>query len=143
PGFEVPRQLAACERSYGLEDQLGTLRFGIGCKTALQLPARLRPQPFGLDSMLPRRLQAVIAKTQAEQETTEQAELDEVPLVMQAVLETVEVKGLRDDALHALARDVRTQCGDIGAHVGIGRAEVREVCVAERVATRAAGMPGA
>src|SRR5207248_3655912 len=97
PGFEVPRQLATRERSHGLQDQLGTLRFGIGCKTALQLAARLRPQPFRLHSMLPRGLQAVIAETQAEQETTEQAELDEVPLVMESMLETAEVKGLRDD----------------------------------------------
>ena len=82
----------------------------------------------------------MIAEAKPEQKAAEQSELDEVPLVMEPVLETVEVKRLRDDARHALARDIRAQRADIGARIRVGRTEIGEVRVPEGVAARAVGI---
>ena len=142
-GAGIPAFYTAGELTHLLADQLRRLRFGIGREAAIQFQPRFEPQFFRVDPAPPCRGQAAVAEAQAEQETAEAAELDEVPLVMEAVLEAMEVEGLRNHRRHALARDVSAEGYDVGPHVGIGRAEIGEVRVTECVVARAFWMGGA
>ncbi len=76
----------------------------------------------------------MLAEAEAEQVAGTRAELDEVALVVVAVLEPVIVERLGQDGRHLVAGDVRDERAHIRAHVRVCRAQVGRVEIAERVA---------
>ena len=88
--------------------------------TAARTAAPSTPRPLGAG-------EAVLAEAEAEQVAGALAELDEVALVVVAVLEPVVVQRLGEDRRHLVARDVGDERAHVGAHVRVGRAEVGRV----------------
>src|SRR3990170_8939401 len=95
---------------------------------------------FGVDSCAAGCFEAMNAKAQTKQVGSYGPQLLKVALVVVAVREAVEVKRLREDRRDLIARDVRRERARVGSHFGIGRAQIGEVPVPERVLCGALGM---
>src|SRR5260370_19052825 len=80
--------------------------------------------------------QAVLTEAEPEEVATERPELDEVALVVESMLEPMEVQRLRNHRAHALGRGGGGKRRSVRADLGVVRAEVRQVCVAESIAAR-------
>ncbi len=109
-----------------------------------EAPAQLVPDGradlLGGDARAYRVRQAVVAEADAEQGLGERAELLEVALVVVAVAQAVEVQRLGADRVHAVPGQLGDQRGRVLADLGVGRAQLGEVAVAEGVGGRAVGV---
>ncbi len=83
----------------------------------------------------------MLAEAESEQETGARAEVEEVALVVIAVLERVVVEGFGHDRLHPVARDVGAQGPHVRPHLRVGRAQLREAGIAEGRSLRVLGPP--
>ncbi len=84
--------------------------------------------------------EAVLAEADPEQRLGDRAQLLEVALVVEAVPQAVEVQRLGADGVDAVAGVLGDQRGGVLADVGVGRAELGEVPVAEGVGGGAVGV---
>ncbi len=109
------------------------IAFGEG---ALELRAHDLVHSSRVDAAAARRREAVLAEAEPQQEAGNRVERDEVPLVVIAVLEAVVVEGLGQDRLDLVAGDVGGECPYVGSRVGIRRAEIALVEIAERIPRR-------
>ena len=104
-----------------------------GREHVLELLANRALDRGAVDSEPACRCQAVLAEAEPEEEPRAVAELDEVALVVVAVLEPVVVQRLGEDRGHLVAADIRDERAHVGADVRVCGAEVGRVAVAERV----------
>src|SRR5215203_3566692 len=95
---------------------------------------------LGVDSSAAGRLATMVAETQPEQVDADGPEFLEVAFVMVAVLESVEVEGLREDGRDPVAGDVRGERARVHPHLGVRGAQVGRVAISESVLRGALGV---
>lgn len=76
----------------------------------------------------------MLAEAEAQQVAPQRAQVDEVPLVVKAVLQAVIVQRLCNHYRHSMGRDVSAERAYVRSHVRVGRAEVGQMQVTESVA---------
>ncbi len=137
---EVAVELAAGDAGQVVSVHVRAAHEPAVAEDTLELLAGGRPHAGAVDSRRGSAREAVLAEAETEQVPGTCSELDEVALVVVAVLEPVEVQRLGEDRLDLVARDVGYEGPDVRADIGARRAEVGGVAIAERVLGRAVGV---
>ena len=133
PHVEVRAELAASDVRDHVALELARDDGVAARERALELVAHRSLQAGTVDAGRRRTREAVLAEAEAEQVARLRPELDQVPLVLVAVLGRVVVERLGEDRPDVVAAHVGHERARVRAHVGMRRAEVGRVAVAEGV----------
>ena len=120
-GAELPSQHAG---GLVMADLRGRLRV-VALQRPLDLRGRAPLQLGGIRTVPCRSRQAVVAEAEPEQQPRRGTELDEVALVVGAMLERVVVQRLAEHGADATGRDVSGERERVGAHAGVARGTAR------------------
>ncbi len=113
-----------------MADLRGRLRV-VALQRSRDLGGRAPLQLGGIRTVACGSRQAVVAEAEPEQQPRRGTELDEVALVVGAVLERVVVQRLAEHGADAAGRDVSGERERVGADVRVGRAQLGQAGIAE------------